>query len=139
MRRTLTILLAATAAALAVASTGLATSSPRNLVATAAVKAQLRDAHLRLLPAAARKGVRGPLKGLTYYGSFGSTRYAIATFSVPGLGTQDQPELFSKPAGRPWRDRGDTGGCISSRIIPAPLLRLWGFERDTSNPPCFLP
>ena len=138
-RPTVTIVLAATAAALAVTSTGHATSSPRNLVATAAVKAQLREAHLKLLSAAARKGVRGPLKGKTYYGSFGSTRYAIATFSVPGLGTQDQPELFSKPAGRPWRDRGDTGGCISSRIIPAPLLRLWGFKRDTLNPPCFLP
>jgi len=83
--------------------------------------------------------VHGPLQGLTYYGSYGSTRYAIATFSRDGFGTTDQPELFSKVAGQRWRDRGDTGGCISSTIIPAPLLRLWGLRRDTLNPPCFLP
>jgi hypothetical protein len=116
-----------------------AAPSPRNLVATAAVKSQLREAHLKAVPVAERKQVRGPLKGLTYYGSYGATRYAIATFSVEGLGTQDQPELFSKASGKPWRDRGDTGGCISSKVIPAPLLRLWGFRRDTLNPPCFLP
>lgn len=113
--------------------------SPRNLVATAAVKSQLREAHLRLVPLAAQSGVHGPLKGSTYYGSYGSTRYAIATFSTDGVGTTDQPELFSKPSGRSWRDRGDTGGCISSKIIPPPLLRLWGFKRDTLNPPCFFP
>jgi hypothetical protein len=113
--------------------------SPRNLVATAAVKSQLREAHLKAIPVADRKKVRGPLKGSTYYGSYGATRYAVATFSVEGLGTQGQPELFSKPSGKPWRDRGDTGGCISSRIIPAPLLRLWGFKRDNLNPPCFFP
>ena len=125
--------------AVALAAAAHAAPSPRNLVATAAVKAQLREAHLKAIPAADRKKVRGPLKGLTYYGSYGATRYAIATFSVEGLGTQDQPELFSKLSGKPWRDRGDTGGCISSKIIPAPLLRLWGFKRDTLNPPCFLP
>ena len=114
-----------------------AAASPRNLVATAAVKAQLREAHLRLVPLAARRNVRGPLKGLTYYGSYGSTRYAIATFSREGVGTTDQPELFSKPSGKPWRDRGDTGGCISSTIISSALLRLWGFKRDTLNRDCF--
>ncbi len=113
-----------------------AAASPRNLVATAAVKAQLREAHLRLVPLAARRQVRGPLKGLTY-GSHGSTRYAIATFSREGVGTTDQPELFSKPSGKPRRDRGDTGGCISSSIIPSALLRLWGFKRDTLNRDCF--
>ena len=111
---------------------------PRNLVATAAVKSQLREAHLRRTPIAVQKSVRGPLEGLTYYGAQGTTRYAIATFSR-ALGTQDQPDLFSKPEGRPWQDRGDTGGCISSTIIPAPLLRLWGFKPDPLNPPCFLP
>lgn len=125
--------------AIVIVAAAHAAPSPRNLVATPAVKAQLRAARLKTIPVADRAGVRGPLKGLTYYGSYGPARYAIATFSRPGLGTQDQPELFSKAAGKPWRDRGDTGGCISSRIIPAPLLRLWGFRRDTLNPPCFLP
>jgi hypothetical protein len=123
----------------AVAVAAPSAPSPRNLVATPAVKEQLRATHLATMPAAMRTKVRGPLKGTTYYGSYGAARYAIATFSTEGVGTQDQPELFSKPSGRAWRDRGDTGGCISSRIIPAPLLRLWGFERDRLNPPCFLP
>ena len=91
------------------------------------------------MPAAARNSVRGPLKGSTYYGSYGASYYAIATFSRAGVGTQDQPELFSKAPGKQWRDRGDTGGCISSTIIPAPLLRLWGFQRDRLNAPCYLP
>jgi len=116
-----------------------AAPSPHNLVASVAVKSQLREAHLRVVPLGSRSKVRGPLKGSTYYGSYGSTRYAIATFSTEGLGTTDQPELFSKPLGKPWRDRGDTGGCISGRIIPPPLLLLWGLERDLGNPPCFFP
>ncbi|MBA3331098.1 MAG: hypothetical protein H0T39_09550 [Actinobacteria bacterium] len=70
---------------------------------------------------------------MTYYGSYGSTRYAIATFSREGVGTTDQPELFSKPSGKPWRDRGDTGGCISSSIIPSALLRLWGSSATPST------
>jgi len=137
--RRVTAVAAVGLAAVTVAVAAHAALSPRNLVATAAVRAQLREAHLRLVPLAARKKVHGPLKGLTYYGSYGSTRYAIATFSAEGVGTTNQPELFSKPLRRPWRDRGDTGGCISSKIIPPPLLRLWGFERDTLNPPCFSP
>jgi hypothetical protein len=122
-----------------IATAAPAAPTPRNLVATTAVKAQLRAAHLLTIAAADRKKVRGPLQGLTYYGSYGATRYAIATFSAPRVGTQDQPELFSRAVGKAWRDRGDTGGCISSRIVPAPLLRMWGFERDRLNPPCFLP
>jgi hypothetical protein len=137
--RRLAMLLTLGVASLGITAAAHSGLAPRNLVATAEVKLQLREAHLKGLPIAARKKVRGPLKGLTYYGSYGSTRYAIATFSRVGFGTQDQPELFSKPAGKPWRDRGDSGGCISSTIIPAPLLRLWGFKRDNLNPPCFQP
>ncbi len=133
------ITVAAGVLAVTIVAGAQAAPSPRNLVATAAVKSQLREAHLRLVPLAARRKVHGPLKGLTYYGSYGSSRYAIATFSRAGVGITDQPELFSKPHGKPWRDRGDTGGCISSTIIPAPLLRLWGFKRDTLNRPCFHP
>jgi hypothetical protein len=48
--------------------------SARNLVATVRVKAALRAAHLALLPRALRAGVRGPLKGTTYYGSYGRWR-----------------------------------------------------------------
>ncbi len=135
-RRRVTVA-AAGLAAVTIVAWADAAASPRNLVATAAVKAQLREAHLRLVPLAARRTVQGPLKGLTFYGSYGSTRYAVATFSHAGVGTTDQPELFSKPSGKPWRDRGDTGGCISSTIIPSALLRLWGFRRDSLNRDCF--
>ncbi len=102
----------------------------RNLVATPRVKAALRAAHLALLPPSQRAGVRGPLKGTTYYGSFGSGRYALTTFSHPGVGTTDQPELFSKAPGRGWRDRGDTGGCLSQGIIPRALLKVWRLQSN---------
>jgi hypothetical protein len=97
----------------------------KNLVATAKVKAALRTAHLRTLPLADRAATRGPLQRSTYYGSYGSRRYALATFSHPRVGTTDQPELFSKAPGVPWRDHGDTGGCLTKGILPHALLRLW--------------
>jgi hypothetical protein len=110
--------------ALPVAANG-ATPIARNLVATAQVKAALRAAHLQTLPAADRAATRGPLPKSTYYGSYGSRRYALATFSHPRVGTTDQPELFSKTPGRAWRDHGDTGGCLTKGILPRALLRLW--------------
>lgn len=97
----------------------------RNLVATAQVKAALRATHLRTLPTADRAATRGPLPKSTYYGSYGNRRYALATFSHPRVGTTDQPELFSKASGRPWRDHGDTGGCLTLGVLPRALLRLW--------------
>jgi len=97
----------------------------KNLVATASVKAALRATHLAVLQPAQRAGVRGPLKGTTYYGSVGKWKYPLATFSHPGVGTTDQPELFSKAPGGAWRDRGDTGGCLTKGIIPRALIRVW--------------
>jgi hypothetical protein len=117
----MTILVIAAGAPAPVTSTPAA----QNLVATARVKAALRAAHLALLQPSQRVGVRGPLKGTTYYGSVGRWHYALATFSHPGVGTTDQPELFSKAPGRRWRDRGDTGGCLSKGIIPRGLLQVW--------------
>jgi hypothetical protein len=119
--------LAALALILAFASPAAADSAPiaKNLVATAAVKGALRAAHLRTLPSMDRATTRGPLPRSTYYGSYGGRRYALATFSHPRVGTTDQPELFSKAPGRPWRDHGDTGGCLAQGVIPRALLRLW--------------
>lgn len=97
----------------------------KNLIASPAVKHALLAAHLKLLFPSQRSGVQGPLKGTTYYGSYGRWRYALATFSHPHVGTTDQPELLSKAPGMPWRDRGDTGGCLSKGIIPQALLRVW--------------
>ena len=95
----------------------------RNLLATPSVKASLRSAFLANRPPSIRGAIRGPLPGTTYYGLYGTARYALATFSTPPLGTQDQPEAFAQPVGQSWRDLGDTGGCLSK--IPAPLLRIW--------------
>jgi hypothetical protein len=97
----------------------------RNLIATVKVKAALRAAHLRMLPLLDRAATRGPLPRSTYYGSYGSRRYALATFSHPRVGTTDQPELFSKVPGRRWRDHGDTGGCLTQGVIPPALIRVW--------------
>jgi hypothetical protein len=122
--KSLTICALVLAVALPVAANG-ATPVAKNLVATAQVKTALRAAHLRTLPAADRPATRGPLPKSTYYGSYGSRRYALATFSHPRVGTTDQPELFSKVPGRSWRDHGDTGGCLTLGVLPRALLRLW--------------
>ena len=102
-----------------------ATPIAKNLVATPKVKTALRATHLRTLPLSDRAATRGPLPRSTYYGSYGSRRYALATFSDPRVGTTDQPELFSKAPGGAWRDRGDTGGCLTKGIIPRALIRVW--------------
>ena len=111
----------------------LASGGPVNLVATPAVKTALRasflKAHSRLAPAK----VRGPLKGQTYYGRYRGVEYALAVFSIPRLGTTDQPELFRRvPPGR-WHDRGDTGGEVCLPWVPLPLLKLWGFVKSSSS------
>jgi hypothetical protein len=112
----------------------------KNLTATPAVKAALRSAFLAAQKPPKRIGVEGPLPGKTYYDSYGVTRYAVATFSVPTFGTQDQPELFKQLPGEAWIDEGDTGGCISSSIIPVPLLTLWGFKPSGSpSQGCYVP
>ena len=122
-------------AALALA-VGAGGSRPHNLIATPQVKAALRAAHLRTVQPADRAGTRGPLRGQTYYGSYGTRFFALATFSHPRVGTTDQPEVFVRRAGGGWRDLGDTGGCIPTREVPAPLLRLWGF--DPAGPGCYI-
>lgn len=124
----------ACAAALAagLAGTGLAfgasdAGGPRNLVATPRVKAALRSGFLTKHPTLPPASVRGPLRGLTYYGSYRGTEYAVATFSIPRFGTQDQPEVFRRPAGGRWNDLGDTGGDVCPGVVPLPLLKLWHF------------
>jgi hypothetical protein len=112
--------------AAAAAPTHKAAPRPVNLVATSALKAQLRTTFLRLHNTLAPARVRGPLKGRTYYGRYGSTKYAVTTFSVDG-GTDDQPELFRRRSGGNWRDLGDTGGEVCPGRIPLPLIKLWGF------------
>jgi hypothetical protein len=94
-----------------------------NLTATPAVKASLRSAFLASRSPVNPSRVEGPLAGKTYYGSYNGTRYALAVFSVPPLGSQDQPEAFQTSSTGAWRDIGDTGGCLNK--IPKPLLAIW--------------
>jgi hypothetical protein len=120
------LLWAALASVVGTASSAAATPRPVNLVATPAMKAQLHRTFLRLHSTLAPSRVRGPLNGRTYYGRYGPTEYAVATFSVDG-GTDDQPEVFRRGRGRSWRDLGDTGGEVCPPRIPLPLIKLWSF------------
>jgi hypothetical protein len=114
-----------------VATTALASRGPVNLVATPAVKAALRASFLKAHPKFVAAKVRGPLKGQTYYGRYRGVEYALAVFSIPRLGTTDQPELFRRVRPAAWRDRGDTGGEVCPPWVPLPLLRLWGFVKSS--------
>jgi hypothetical protein len=134
--------LATGALALAIASASLAGMSeppPKavNLVATAKVKKALRSAFLKNHRRWAPSKIKGPLKGTTYYGRYGTTKYAFATFSIPKFGTQDQPEVFRKRPGHAWRDLGDTGGEICKSVIPLPLIKVWKLK--AGSPGCYYP
>jgi hypothetical protein len=100
----------------------------RNLAATPKVKAALRRAFIRIHSNLTARSIRGPLRGRTYYGSYQRREYAVAVFSIPRLGTQDQPEVFRRPTAGVWRDLGDTGGDICPPTIPLPLLKVWNFH-----------
>ncbi len=130
------VLVASVALAAAAAAPG---SPPRavNLIATAKVKAALRTAFIHAHKQYAPRKIKGPLKGTTYYGRYGQTKYAFATFSVPRTGTTDQPELFKRPSGRAWRDLGDTGGEICKRDVPLALIKVWKLK--PSSPGCYTP
>jgi hypothetical protein len=105
----------------------------RNLAATPKVKTALRAAFIRTHSNLTARSIRGPLRGRTYYGSYQRREYAVATFSIPGFGTQDQPEVFRRPGAGVWRDLGDTGGDICPPTIPLPLLKVWNFRRSSTT------
>jgi hypothetical protein len=130
------VLVASVALAAAAVAPG---SAPRavNLIATPKVKAALRTAFLHAHKRYTSQQVKGPLKGTTYYGRYGQTKYAFATFSIPVLKTQDQPELFKRPSGRAWRDLGDTGGEICKRDVPLALIKVWKLK--AGSPGCYYP
>jgi hypothetical protein len=126
---TTALLLTVAIAVIAAPSAQPATRDARNLVATPKVKQALRAAFLA--KSGRTRGIKGPLKGTTYYGSYRGREYAFATFSVPRFGTQDQPEVFSRVAGGRWFDRGDTGGEICPGWIPLPLIKVWKLHRSS--------
>ena len=111
----------------------------RNLVAGAAVKAEVVSAYRRVMPSLQHVAVGHPF----YYGQCGSMLYAAARF-VPGEGVTDgelvsfQDEgatmkFFARPASGSWRRVGGEGfpaspkGCAEpGSNIPAALASLWG-------------
>ena len=105
----------------------------RNLAATLKVKAALRAAFIRTHSNLTARSIHGPLRGRTYYGSYQGREYAVAVFSIPRLGTRDQPEVFRRPRAGVWRDLGDTGGDICPPTIPLPLLKVWNFQRSSTT------
>jgi hypothetical protein len=116
-----TILVAASAAALAAAAPVLGCGDGPNgvnLVATPAVKAALVQAY------AARTGVQAQLvPGRTYYGSHVGTWYAVASFQLasgPSL-----PVVFATdPRGR-WRVSRLTHGGVCTDAVPIDLIHVW--------------
>lgn|SRR3954467_2211389 len=105
----------------------------RNLAATPKVKSALRAAFIQTHSNLTARSIRGPLRGRTYYGSYEHREYAVAVFSIPRLGTQDQPEVFRRPRAGVWRDLGDTGGDICPPTFPLPLLKVWDFRRSSTT------
>lgn len=95
-----------------------------NLRISAADRAALRQALLASSGVASSE-VKGPLPGTVFYARYQGTEYAIGTFSYAQTGETDQPERFSRPAGRrTWLHDGDTGGPLAD-LLPCPVLRAW--------------
>ena len=129
-------LLALIALSAAVPAVALADGGAKNLIATPAVKAALRASFLKTHPDLAPAKVAGPIKGRTYYGSYHGKEYALATFSIPRFGTQDQPEIFTRPSGRAWKDLGDTGGDVCVPWVPLTLIKVWQLK-SSGNAGCY--
>lgn len=90
---------------------------------TARLRTRLRAAFLRAHRGYERAEVRGPLRRTVRHARYRGIYWALASFSVPKLGTQDQPELFRRRIGYRWRDRGDTGGSLCE--VPRPVVVVW--------------
>jgi hypothetical protein len=71
--------------------------------------------------------VAGPLAGSVRLARRGTVQWAIATFSVPGIGLAGQPELLRRRAGEPWLDLGVVGPKLCG--TPAAVLRAWELQK----------
>jgi hypothetical protein len=127
--------LAGIVVALAVVPSVMSAADKRavRLPVTPRLKQMLRASFLLQHHRYSPRRVKGPLKGSIYYGRYGRTRYAFATFSVPRTGTTDQPELFKRPPNGVFRDLGDTGGEICKRDVPAALIRVWRLKPSSQG------
>jgi hypothetical protein len=100
-------------------------TSATNLVVTPRV--QLRSAVTNGDTSVEAAKVKGPLPGRTYYAAYQGYRYALATFSFPVTGTQDQPLLFVQLRGIPYLvEVSDTGGDPGHMsAIPCAVRKVW--------------
>ena len=113
----------ATTASFPNAEAGVLAARPVNLVVTPAVRRALRAAFIRAHPAVRPARIKGPLRGSVYYARYGRYEWALATFSLPLVGTTDQPEVFRRRVGGRWVDLGDTGGSLCA--VPRAVVSLW--------------
>jgi len=107
----------------------------RVLTVPASLGATLLALHLHYMqhqPDVHHVKLAGPV-GRVHLGICGTERYALADFDATynGLdfGIQDQPERFTRPAGRGWRDIGNTGGDPCG-AAPTALLVAWKIVRS---------
>ena len=105
-----------------------------NLVATPQVKAGLRSAYLAANPTLSPSRVRGPVSGLTYYGSYSGTRYALATFNFGE--EQGHPTIFRTDQRGRWHVRQQTRGAICTNVVPTDLVMVWWLEHSKGR--CFV-
>lgn len=100
----------------------------QNLVISAQDRLSLRTTLLSASHMPDEAGVKGPLPNTVFYARYRGTDWAIATFSLPGTGTTDQPERFRRPVGGQWTLLGDTGSPLKDSGIPCPVLRAWNMD-----------
>ena len=104
---------------------GCGDEPPANLVASSATKAGLRSAYLRAHRAWRPEQVAGPVVGTTYYGSYGGTEFAVATFVTPD---SVFPTIFERTPGNGWHAVRDTHGGICTNWVPLELIRTWSLR-----------
>ena|SRR2546421_7297522 len=105
-----------------------------NLVATPGVKSALRSAYVAAHPGLAADQIGAPVSGRTYYGSYSTTRYAVATFTV-GSGPA-YPTVFRTDFRGRWHVRRQTHGAVCTDVVPAELVKVWWLEHRRGQ--CFV-
>ena len=117
-------MLLAAGAILAVAAAAQGAAPAREQPVAPEVRSALRAASARYHTSAR---VAGPLAGSVRLAANGPVQWAIATFSVPGIGLSGQPELLRRRPGERWLDLGEIGPKLCG--APGPVLRAWGLQR----------
>jgi hypothetical protein len=117
------VLLAA-GAILTVAAAAQGAAAAREQPVAPQVRAELRAASARYHESTR---VAGPLAGSVRLAANGPVQWAIATFSVPGIGLVGQPELLRRRPGERWLDLGEVGPKLCG--TPPAVLRAWNLQK----------